>query len=347
MWSQFTIQNSSFKISIVMPCYNAEASVERAVRSIQSQSLEEWELIVVDDGSTDKSANLVEKLRVDDHRIQLVRQSHRGVVAASNAGFELATSPLIARMDADDVSLPDRLKKQSQALETQPELGAVSCLARFAGDHEAAGGYAHHVEWTNRQVSPQEIALNRFIDLPVPHPTLMYRRQLVEKWGGYREGESPEDYELFLRWVSAGVSIGKVNEVLYDWHDPPTRLSRNDSRYNMAAFHACKAPYLAQAIVKADCSDRELWIWGAGRPARKCARPLESAWKPASGFIDIDPRKIGRNLQGRPIISSDNLPPIGQTVIVSYVGTRGARDIIRADLRATGRIEGVDFWICA
>lgn len=111
------------------------------------------------------------------------------------------------------------------------------------------------------------------------------------------------------------------------------------------AFHRCKATYLKQAITHAGCNKRELWIWGAGRPARKCAQPLEQAWKLASGFIDIDPRKIGLELHGRPIVSPDNLPAAGQAVIVSYVGTRGARDNIRAKLIEMNRVEGIDFWI--
>jgi cellulose synthase/poly-beta-1,6-N-acetylglucosamine synthase-like glycosyltransferase len=347
-YGYFIIQASQLNISVIMPCYNASSTVARAVTSIQKQTWADWELVVVDDGSTDDSADQVENLARTDPRIRLVRCAHKGVVAASNHGFLLSQdTPLIARMDADDVSHPARLERQAQAMANNPDLGAVSCLARFAGDHETAGGYAYHVQWTNRQVSDEQIALNRFIDLPVPHPTLMYRREVVEKFGSYRGGDFPEDYEMFLRWLAGGVRVGKVNDTLYDWYDPPTRLSRNDQRYDMAAFHRCKAPYLAQAIHKSGCTHRELWIAGAGRPARKCAAPLEQAWKPASGFVDVDPRKIGRILHGRPVVAMTELPPIDQSVIVSYVGTRGAGDRIRKALLATGRIEGIDFWIAA
>lgn len=347
-YAYLIIQSSQPNISVIMPCYNASSTVTRAVASIRGQTRTDWELIVVDDGSTDDSADQVEILVQNDPRIRLVRCAHRGVVAASNHGFSLSrAAPLIARMDADDVSHPTRLAQQSQALANDAGLGAVSCLARFAGNQQTAGGYAHHVRWANRQVSVDDIALNRFIDLPVPHPTLMYRREVVEKRGGYREGDFPEDYEMFLRWLAGGVRVGKVNETLYDWHDPPSRLSRNDQRYAMAAFHQCKAPYLAQAIDESGCARRELWIAGAGRPARKCATPLEQAWKPASGFVDVDPRKIGRLIHGRPVVAMSALPPADQAVIVSYVGTRGAGDRIRAALIASGRAEGTDFWIAA
>ena len=330
-----------------MPCYNAASSVERAVKSIQHQTYQKWELIVIDDGSNDDSAARVENLANNDSRIRLIQQAHQGVVGASNHGLSVSSGDLIARMDADDVSRPLRLKRQVQALHQHPELGAASCLAHFSGNPESAGGYAHHVHWANQCVTPEKIALNRFVDLPVPHPTLMFRRSLIENYGAYRAGDFPEDYEMILRWISHGTKIGKIDEILFDWHDPPSRLSRNDARYDMAAFHQCKAPYLAQAIAASGCADRELWIWGAGRPARKCARPLEQAWKQASGFIDIDPRKIGRIIHGGPVVGADNLPDIAKSVIVSYVGTRGARDNIRNDLLATGRKEGHDFWISA
>lgn len=335
------------KISVIMPCFNAEATLARAVQSIREQTFTDWELIIVDDGSTDGSRTIAAELASKDKRIQLVCQTHQGVVAAANAGFSASSGTHIARMDADDASHPTRLEKQLGALNEQPGMDVMSCLVRFAGDSKTAGGYAHHVEWTNCHLSAEQIALNRFVDLPFPHPTIMYRRTLVEDFGGYHQGDFPEDYEMILRWFSKGAKIGKVHQVLYDWHDPPTRLSRNDSRYDMQAFHNCKAPYLAEAIRACGNHQRELWIWGAGRPARKCAKPLEAAWKPASGFIDIDPRKIGRTLQGRPVVGADALPPAGQCVIVSYVGNRGAGDTIREALLGAGRIEGEDFWICA
>ena len=284
-------------------------------------------------------------MSASDSRIQLVRCEHAGVATASNHGFSYATAPFVARMDADDVSRPHRLEKQLNALVNNPGLSAITCLAHFAGDPKQSAGYAHHVQWTNQQVTTDKMMLNRFIDLPFPHPTLMYRSELVKKYGGYRQGNFPEDYEMILRWIAGGAKIAKINEILYDWHDPPTRLSRNDPRYDMMAFHRCKATYLKQAITHAECNKRELWIWGAGRPARKCAQPLEQVWKPASGFIDIDPRKIGLELHGHPIVSPDNLPATGQAVIVSYVGTRGARDNIRAKLIEMNRVEGIDFWI--
>ncbi|MGE9267143.1 MAG: glycosyltransferase family 2 protein [Verrucomicrobiales bacterium] len=328
------------EISVVIPCYQASGTLERAVASVRRQDFTAWELLLVDDGSTDGTGELAEALAREDDRIRVLRRAHAGVSAAAKGRF-------LARMDADDESRPERLRKQRAFLEENGDCGLMSSLVNFAGDRTEAGGYARHVDWANACVTPGEIALARFRDLPVPNPTLMMRREVWERVGPYHEGDFPEDYEWFLRSQALGVRAGKVAELLYDWHDPPTRLTRNDGRYSPEAFQRVKAPFLAQAIVRAGAGERDLWLWGAGRPARKMARFLEEAWKPAKGLIDIDPRKIGQRIAGRPVVSPANLPGQEEAVIVSFVGTRGAGEAICEELQGWGRVEGRDFWLAA
>src|SRR6185436_16591977 len=104
-------------------------------------------------------------------------------------------------------------------------IGLVGCLVEFGGDRSASEGYALHVDWINALTTPDEIALNRFVESPLAHPSVMFRRELVEKHGGYRAGDFPEDYELWLRWMEAGARMGKVPRVLLTWQDGPGRLS--------------------------------------------------------------------------------------------------------------------------
>jgi cellulose synthase/poly-beta-1,6-N-acetylglucosamine synthase-like glycosyltransferase len=337
-------------VSVVLPAYNAERWIARAMESIRSQILEEWELIVVDDGSTDGTPGVVESIAARDARIRLIRQDHAGVAVAANVGMAEAAAPFIARMDADDESRPERLARQVQSLENNPGWDVVSCRVHFAGDRQVAGGYAHYVDWANGCVSPEAIRLNRFIDLPAPNPTLMYRRAAWEKLGEFRVNGLPEDYECFLRGIEAGLVYGKVAgntaQPLYDWHDPPSRLSRNDANYSPEAFWKCKAPFLSRAIAdtKPGC---DLWIWGAGRPTRLRAAILEREIGPAVGFIDVDPDKIGNRIEGRPVVGPGGLPRRGQSIILACVGSRDARDKIRGHLMKMGWVEGGDFWIVA
>jgi hypothetical protein len=171
----------------------------------------------------------------------------------------------------------------------------------------------------------------------------MFRRTCVEQAGAYRDGAFPEDYELWLRWLEAGVRMAKLPEFLLTWSDPPDRLSRTDRRYAVRAFYRCKAEYLAHWLTRRNPHHPEIILWGAGRETRKRADALLEHGVAIAAYVDIDPRKIGQVIHGIPVIDEDQLPPPGDAFVVSYVGTRGARDDIRSRLAARGFTEGENF----
>jgi glycosyltransferase involved in cell wall biosynthesis len=335
-------------VSVVMPAWNAEATVARAVRSIQAQTLRDWELVVVDDGSSDGTAGVVGAIAAEDPRVRLIRAEHGGIVAALNRGLAEARGPLIARMDADDESLPTRLAKQLALLASEPELGLVACLVAHAGEPgRETTGYALHVDWLNEQVTPEAIALHRFIESPLAHPSVMFRRKLVDELGGYEAGPFPEDYELWLRWLDAGVKMAKVPETLLVWHDPPGRLSRTHPCYAVDAFYRLKARYLARWLARHNPRHPEVVIRGAGKTAKQRAELLVAEGCRIVGYLDVDPRKRGRTAYGRPIHMPEDVAGPDFGFVVSYVGSRGAGDIIRAQLTARGYLEGRDFLLAA
>lgn len=335
------------KISVVMPVRNAAATIEVAVESLLTQTLPDFEAVVVDDNSTDSTLAAVEKLAARDARVRPIRSPGRGIVAALNAGLHVACAPLIARMDADDESHPERFAQQVGWLETHPDFGVVGSLVAFGGDAVARAGYALHVAWLNQLLTDEHIRLNRFIEAPLAHPSVMFRRGLVSLHGGYRDGPFPEDFELWLRWLEAGVRMAKVPEVLLTWNDPTDRLSRNDARYGPEAFHRCKAPYLARWLETNLGVGRRLFVWGAGRPTRRRAEWLTESGARIEGYVDIDVRKIGRRFRGRRVIGPAEVPPPGELFILGYVAKRGARELIRACLGERGYREGRDFLLAA
>lgn len=334
-------------VSVVMPVHNAAATLARAVTSIQGQTLTDWELLAVDDGSTDASCKMLIEFAALDPRIRVLTIARSGIVAALNAGLGAAASPYVARMDADDESHPERLAAQAAALDADGELGLVGCLVGFGGDRRISEGYARHVDWLNDLIEPADIALNRFIEAPLAHPSVMFRRKMIEDLGGYRDGDFPEDYELWLRWLDAEVRMAKVPRPLVTWHDPPMRLSRTDPRYAPEAFFRLKARWLAEWLRRELPPSRRVWIWGAGRPTRKRAEHLRAQGIAVAGYIDVDAKKTGRRVGGVPVVSPRELPPAGESFILGYVGVRGAREFIRGQLTGRGRVEGRDFLMCA
>lgn len=329
-----------------MPARNAAATLPAAVASIRAQTWADWELIVVDDGSSDATPHILTTLAREERRLVLVRQSHAGIVAALNAGLACARGRFIARMDADDRSHPDRLREQLNFLERHAEIGLVSCLVEFGGDARASEGFARHVAWLNALVTPEAIALNRFVESPVAHPSVLFRRELPATHGAYRDGAFPEDYELWLRWLERGVCFAKVPRPLLTWSDSPTRLTRSDPRYSLTAFYEVKAPFLVRAV-RASLGDRAVWVWGAGRVTRGRARWLESAGLTVRGYIDVDPKKWGRHRDGRIVVGPEAVPEPEQALIIALVAKRGARELIRAHLQARRYVEGRDFWVAA
>src|SRR6188472_559267 len=135
------------QVSVVMPVYNAERYLAEAIESTLAQSFADWELIAVDDGSTDGSSRILAEYAAADPRVVVHRQENGGVAAASNRALELARAPLVARLDADDLSLPHRLEQQHRFLGDHPEVGMV-------------GGQAAIVDLDGREVAEARYPLD-------------------------------------------------------------------------------------------------------------------------------------------------------------------------------------------
>ncbi|MFN0068799.1 MAG: glycosyltransferase family 2 protein [Limisphaerales bacterium] len=334
------------RVSVVLPVFNALATLPRAVASVRAQTFADWELVAVDDGSTDGSGEWLAQAAKEEPRLRVLRRPHMGLVPTLNDGLAAARGEFVARMDADDECLPDRLAAQVEMLEANPSFGVAGCLVEFAGDRAAQAGYAAHADWLNSLVTLEQIALGRFIESPHAHPSVMFRRDLATRRGGYRDGPFPEDYELWLRWLEAGVRMAKVPRVLLRWHDPPGRLSRTDARYAPAAFFRLKAPFLARWL-RAHAAGRTVWVAGAGRLTRRRVELIGAEGVRVAGFVDVNPRRLGVARDGRRIIAWEKLPPPGEVFLLGYVANRGVRGPQREFLAARGWREGVDFLFAA
>jgi glycosyltransferase involved in cell wall biosynthesis len=333
------------RVSVIFPVFDAEHTVDRALQSLSAQSLTDWECWAVDDGSTDQSARILADWAGRDPRVHVLAQPHAGIVSALNAGLDRASAPFIARLDADDVCRSARLERQCAFLEAHPGIGVASCQVSYQSTFGPQGGFATYVDWTNALLSSRDHWLNRFIDAPVVHPTIMARRELYDRFGAYRDTPPwPEDFELWLRWMHAGVAFAKVPEVLYTWTDRPDRLSRRDRRYAMSRFYECKAAYLASGPLR---DTPAIGVWGAGRLTRKRAELLVRHNIDIRFYVDVDPRRIGQRIHDRPVLSRAELDDAPAIPLVSFVASRGARDEIRGWLRDSRYVEGENFWCAA
>ncbi len=324
------------KISVLLPVYNARPWIARAVNSILHQTFQDFELILVDDGSTDGSADIAETLTAP--RVRLFRRPHTGLVAALNFGLQQARGEWIARMDADDESLPQRLEKQWVFAQQHPHLGGIGCLVDMQPQDRLTDGMRRYIDWLNAVRSEAEIDRNRLIEMPLAHPTLMLRRTDLVAAGGYREGDFPEDYELFLRLWERGVRMAKVPDVLYRWYDHSGRLSRRSQRYRAEAFLRLKVEHAVRTLL----AGRRLRLWGGGPESRRWLKLLrEHGFEPET-LIDVDARKIGKQWAGVPVVHYTQVRRDGSLMLVC-VGRPDTREKIRQYLQTNGFHEGTDF----
>lgn len=333
------------KVSVLMPCYNAARTLEVALESIASQTLADFELIVIDDGSQDGSDQILAEWARRDQRYKIYPQSHQGIVAALSSGLGVCQADYVARMDADDSCRPERLARQVAFLDDHPEVAVVSCLVEGFPLGQVGQGYQIYMDWLNSLVSNEAIRREIFVESPVAHPSVVFRKDWVERVGGYQERGWPEDYDLWLRLYLIGAQFGKVPEVLYSWREHPERLTRTDGRYSLENFLRTKAYYLACGPL-ADCDG--VILWGAGMVGRRISKHLLRNGVQLAAFIDIDPRKIGRTRRGLPILPPEELMDTrkrySRPAVLSAVGARGARHIIRERLNGLGLVEGRDWW---
>lgn len=327
---------SDVKISVTMPCYNCEATVGRALDTLLAQTADDFEIVAVDDGSADGTYNVLREYARKHDEVRAFSIPHGGVIAAANAALEAAQGEYIARMDADDEVLPERLAAQAALLDSDERLGLVGCRIRFGGDREECAGYAHYVDWTNTLLSHEEISAQRFVEFPVPNPSIMFRRRCMENFGMYRDGDFPEDYELFLRWLDQGVRMAKVDTELLVWNDPPDRLSRTHPRYDMQAFYRTKAEYLSRWLAQRNPHHPAVHVLGSGRVTRKRASMLKKYGVRFDAYYDVDPRKVGNTIRGVPVLPRDEVPEPGVAFLLSYVASRGAREEIDEFLSSRG-----------
>ncbi len=331
------------QLAVLLPFYNAAPTLAETLDSILAQTFKDFILIAVNDGSTDNSCEIMHEYIKRDQRIELLQIEHQGVVGAMNHALEQCTAPICARMDADDIMAPERLQKQWEYLQANPEIDLVGSCVRLFPEEIVQDGFNEYIRWQNSCITPRQIADNIYVELPIANPSICFRRDVVQEVGGYRDGDFPEDYELLLRLHQHGHQMAKLHEVLLHWRDSDSRLTRTDERYSRTAFDRIRAAYLASDPRLQQ--GRPLAYWGAGRVTRKRTAYLIGYGHSPHVWIDIDPGKIGKVYEGAEVVAPKWLEQEEKPFVLSYVSNHGAQALIASDLESRGYRNGIDYLI--
>ena len=335
------MDDGGLRVSVLLPARNAALTLESCLASFSRQTEAHWECVIVDDGSTDATPVIARDAARRDPRFRVISIPHRGIVGALNEGLARCCAPLVARMDADDVMRRDRLERQAGLLDRDASLSAVGCHVRIFPRRTMSPRLREYEGWLNSLRSAEDVARDAFVECPVAHPSLMMGRRMADL--GYADHGWPEDYDLVLRALGAGMRIGVVPNRLVAWRDRHDSLSRTDQRYGLSRFTACKAHYLAAGFLSQ--SDRYI-LCGYGATGSALRRALAALGKHPSHIVELKPTRLGKRIHGAPVIPYRDLPEVAGPPIVVSVAREGPRAEARATLAALGFTDGRDF-VCA
>jgi len=163
------------KISILLPIYNAAQTLSQTLTSVLRQRFVDFEIIAINDGSQDETAQILDAFAKKDTRIQVIHTPHVGLIDTLNLGLAHARGPYIARFDADDVMHPSRLQQQYNFLQAHPNIAVISSRIQCFPRPQIAGGFAMYEHWLNSLLTPQDIARDIFVESPIVHPSVLMR----------------------------------------------------------------------------------------------------------------------------------------------------------------------------
>ena len=247
------------RCSWLIPVRDGGSWLAQAVTSALAECGSEDEVVLVNDGSVDGA---VEAL-TPHPKLRILHQRKQGLVAALEHGRRECRGQYIARLDADDIALPGRLEHQIAALDTDSSLAAVGGRATLFTDRgPVPKGMQLYVDWINHLDDPHRELL---VESPLLHPAVTFRATHIEHTGGYRSGEIPEDYDLWLRLVANGLRIANVSHDVVSIRDHSGRLTRTDSRYSRSAFDNCRRNFLQATTLT---EPRRVVLWAGIRGGR-------------------------------------------------------------------------------
>lgn len=208
-------------VSVLLPVYNCRSYIEQSIQSILEQSYDNFEIIIIDDGSIDGSGELIQQFA--NPRVRLYRQPNQGLATSLNRAIALARGKYLARQDADDVSLPTRLEKQVRFLEAHPKYGLLGTWSEILTEDSMTPRRHTHPTKT------VELKFNLLFDNYFVHSSVMLRREVFDLVGGYRiEPHFPEDYDLWSR-VARAFNVANIPEALVQYRETAGSITRTAS----------------------------------------------------------------------------------------------------------------------
>lgn len=305
-------------ISILTPFRNSSKFISACIDSIISQTYPHWELLIVDDHSSDDSYALVISLALKDNRIKLFKNTGHGIIDALNLAFEKSSGQLITRMDSDDIMTSNKLDIMSEDLRTHGKGSLALGLVNYFCEGKIGEGYSNYEKWLNKLTKTGTNYTEIYKECVIPSPCWMLHRDDLIACGAFDNNTYPEDYDLAFRFYKKGLKCIPSIHVLHNWRDYDTRTSRTDENYADNNFLKLKIDYFLKLDRK---TNQPLVLWGAGFKGKFCAKLLEKN-KVSFKWICNNPKKIGKHIYAMELHEIASLTELSQPQVIITVANK-------------------------
>lgn len=328
------------RVSIITPVKNGAQFLVECLDSIVNQTYQNWELIIVNDNSTDETQSILEEYAKQDNRIVVLQNKGKGIIEALQTGYAKSIGEFITRMDADDIMTLNKLELLTKKLIENEKRHLATGFVNYFSETELGQGYFNYQEWLNGLSQTESNFDDIYKECVIPSPCWMVYRDDFEASGGFNSNLYPEDYELIFRFYKQGLKVVTVKEVIHHWRDYATRTSRTDSNYTDNYFIQLKMNYFLELDYD---NSRELELWGAGKKGKEVARFLiEKEIK--FDWLSNNDKKIGKEVYGVILKDSISVLEKGRPQILIAVGSMDYNREIKKALNSKNLKPNVDYF---
>ncbi len=328
------------KVSILIPFKNTDAYLNECLESILAQTYTNWEVLAIDDHSTDQSARVVNDFAKKDQRIKMHPNLGNGIIEALRTAYDISTGMFITRMDSDDIMTPNKLQLMVDSLKKNGEGHLAVGIVKYFSDRGISNGYERYEKWLNDLTQEGTNYSEIYKECVIPSPAWMVYRPDFDACGAFIPDRYPEDYDLAFRFYEKQLKCIANDQLTHYWRDYDTRTSRTSEHYAQNYFLDIKLHYFLKLEYNLD---RPLIVWGAGAKGKEIAKGLLERSLPFYWVCD-NPNKIGKVIYGKEMLHFDSLKTLKAPQSIITVANAEAQQTIRTYFDGFGQKSMLDYF---
>ncbi|MGB3150370.1 MAG: glycosyltransferase family 2 protein [Maribacter sp.] len=301
------------QVSILIPFKNTASYLPECMDSIIRQTYTQWEVIAINDHSTDNSLKIMRNFEITDRRIKVLNNNGVGIIEALRSAYEMSKGVFITRMDSDDIMAGERLAFMVNQLLRHGKGHIAIGQVHYFSARGISSGYHRYEKWLNKLTKKGMNFKEVYKECVIPSPCWLVHREDLDACKAFEPNRYPEDYDLTFRFYERGLICIPCDKVLLHWRDYDTRTSRTSKHYAQNYFLDIKLHY----FLKLDWdSNKALTVWGAGNKGKTIAKLLINQSIPFY-WVCNNPKKIGKDIYAQKLFNFDKLKSLHnpQTIV--------------------------------